>query len=83
VSDAGKPLYDPSRITVPTLIVTAEWDGLNPPAIGQALFERLGNASVKRFVVIGQATHLVMLEKNRQQLFREVRLFLDESRPEP
>jgi pimeloyl-ACP methyl ester carboxylesterase len=29
--NAGKPLYDPSRITAPTLIVTAEWDGLNPP----------------------------------------------------
>jgi hypothetical protein len=38
---------------------------------------------VKRFVEIGQATHLVMLEKNRRQLFREVQLFLDESQPEP
>ena len=25
--NAGKPLYDPARITAPTLIVTAEWDG--------------------------------------------------------
>jgi pimeloyl-ACP methyl ester carboxylesterase len=81
--NAGKALYDPSRITAPTLIVTAEWDGLNPPTSGQALFEKLTNAAEKRLVEIGQATHLVMLEKNRGQLFREVRLFLDEPRPEP
>jgi pimeloyl-ACP methyl ester carboxylesterase len=76
--NAGKPLYDPSRITAPTLIVTAEWDSVNPPAVGRALFDKLTNASVKRLVEIGQATHLVMLERNRRQLFREVRLFLDE-----
>jgi pimeloyl-ACP methyl ester carboxylesterase len=81
--NAGKPLYDPSQITAPTLIVTAEWDGLNPPALGQALFDKLTNASVKRLVEIGQASHLLMLEKNRRQLFREVQLFLDESQPEP
>jgi pimeloyl-ACP methyl ester carboxylesterase len=80
--NAGKPLYEPSRITAPTLIVTAEWDGLTPPAMGQALFDKLTNSPVKRLVEIGQATHLVMLEKNRGQLFREVQLFLDESLPE-
>jgi pimeloyl-ACP methyl ester carboxylesterase len=54
--NAGKSPYDPSRITAPTLIVTAEWDGLNPPALGRALFERLTGVPVKRFIEIGQAT---------------------------
>ena len=79
--NAGKPLYDPSRITAPTLIVSGEWDGVAPTALGQALFAKLTNTPAKRFVVIGEASHLMMLEKNRLQLFREVQLFLDEPHP--
>jgi hypothetical protein len=33
---------------------------------------------MKRLVEIGEASHLLMLERNRLQLFREVQLFLDE-----
>ena len=69
--------------SAPTLIVTAEWDGITPPALGRALFARLTSAPAKRLVEIGEATHLVMLERSRLQLFREVQLFLDEPRPEP
>ena len=32
----------------------------------------------KRLVYTGQGTHLLFLEKNRMNLFREVQLFLDE-----
>jgi pimeloyl-ACP methyl ester carboxylesterase len=76
--NAGKPLYDPARITAPTLIVTAEWDGAAPPALGRAIFTMLTSVPAKRLVEIGEASHLVMLERNRPQLFREVQLFLDE-----
>jgi hypothetical protein len=31
-------------------------------------------------VEIGEGTHTVIMEKNRMQLFREVQLFLDESK---
>jgi pimeloyl-ACP methyl ester carboxylesterase len=75
------PLYDPSRIVAPTLIVTAAWDDVNPPALGRAVFAKLTSAVTKRYVEIGDASHLVMLERNRLQLFREVQLFLDEPRP--
>ena len=68
--------------SAPTLIVTAEWDGITPPALGRALFARLTSAPAKRLVEIGEASHLVML-RSRLQLFREVQLFLDEPRPEP
>jgi pimeloyl-ACP methyl ester carboxylesterase len=33
---AGKPLYDPARITAPTLLVVGEWDGRTPPALARA-----------------------------------------------
>jgi pimeloyl-ACP methyl ester carboxylesterase len=75
---AGKPLYDPSRITVPTFIVHAEWDQDLPTPMSLAVFERLTNAPYRRFVQIGEGTHTVIMERNRMQLFREVQAFLDE-----
>ena len=77
---AGKPFYDPARIKVPTLVIVAEWDGLNPPAGAQAIFHKLPSGPDKRLVEIGEGTHFVMLEKNRMRLFREVQLFLDRAR---
>ena len=78
---AGKPLWEPSAIKAPTLIVLAEWDAGVTPATGQAVFGKLTNTPYKRLVQIGEGTHLVFLEKNRLHLFREVQLFLDEPRP--
>jgi pimeloyl-ACP methyl ester carboxylesterase len=77
---AGRPYYDPGRIVVPTLVVVAEWDRVNPAEGALALFHKLPSRPEKRFVEIGEGTHLVMLEKNRMQLFREVQLFLDNAR---
>lgn len=74
----GKPLYDPGKITVPTLIIGAEWDQDTPQAMAQAVFGLLKNAPQKRRVEIGEGTHTVIMEKNRMQLFREVQLFLEE-----
>jgi pimeloyl-ACP methyl ester carboxylesterase len=74
---AGKPLWEPSEVKAPTLIVVGEWDALLTGA--QAVFGKLSNDLYKRLVQIGHGTHLLFLEKNRIQLFREVQLFLDES----
>jgi pimeloyl-ACP methyl ester carboxylesterase len=78
---AGKPYYDPARITAPTLIAHAEWDTDTPVHMAQQLFGLLINAPWKRMVEIGEGTHTVIMEKNRVQLFNEVQLFLEE--PEP
>lgn len=75
---AGKPLYNPANIHVPTMLIVAEWDTDTPVYMAQTLFPKLVNAEPKRLVVIGDGTHGVMMEKNRMQLFREVQLFLDE-----
>jgi pimeloyl-ACP methyl ester carboxylesterase len=80
---AGKPLYNPANIRVPTMLIVAEWDADTPVHMAQTLFPKLVNAEPKRLVVIGDGTHGVMMEKNRMQLFREVQLFLDEPTPEP
>ncbi len=75
---AGKPYYDPGKITVPTLVIHAEWDADNPSSLALGLYGQLKHTPWKRFVEIGEGTHTVMMEKNRMQLFREVQLFLDE-----
>jgi pimeloyl-ACP methyl ester carboxylesterase len=75
---AGKPLYDPGEIRVPTFLVHAEWDGDLPSYMLYEYFAKLTHAPYKRYVQIGEGTHTVIMEKNRMQLFQEVQHFLDE-----
>lgn len=77
----GKPIYNAADIRVPTLLILAEQDADTPLYMAQALFPLLVNAPSKRLVVIGEGTHVVLTEKNRMQLFREVDLFFAEGRP--
>jgi pimeloyl-ACP methyl ester carboxylesterase len=76
---AGKPLYDPSAIRVPTFLVHAEWDADLPSAMLHAYFAQLTGAPYRRYVEIGEGTHTVMMERNRMQLFETVQQFLDEA----
>jgi hypothetical protein len=48
--------------------------------MAQAVFAKLTNTPLKRMVMLGEGTHTVIMERNRMQLFREVQLFLDETR---
>jgi len=77
---SGKPYYDPAQIKAPVLIVHAEWDQDLPNPMPREVFSRLTSAPYRRLVEIGEGTHTVIMEKNRDQLFNEVRLFLDELR---
>ena len=76
---AGKPLYDPAKITVPTLLIAAEWDRDTPAYMRQTLFPLLVNAPAKRYVELSEGTHTIIMERNRLQLFRAVQSFLDEA----
>lgn len=75
---AGKPLYDPADIRVPTFLAHAEWDQDLPSYMLYAYFAKLSNAPYRRYVEIGEGTHTVIMEKNRMQLFQAVQQFLDE-----
>ena len=82
---SGKPLYQPSDIRVPTLLLHAEWELLHakwdadlPTYQTQAYFNQLTHARYKRWVELGEGAHTVMLEKNRMQFFRELVGFLEE-----
>jgi pimeloyl-ACP methyl ester carboxylesterase len=75
---AAKPYYDPAKITVPTLLVQAEWDQDLPPYMAQTLFPLLVNSPGKRYVMLAEGTHTIIMEKNRLELFKAVQAFLDE-----
>lgn len=75
---AGKALYDPGEIRVPTFLAHAEWDADFPSYMLYAYFAKLTGAPFKRYVEIGEGTHTIFMERNRMQLFRAVQAFLDE-----
>ena len=76
---AGRPYYDPAKITTPTLLVHAEWDRDTPAYMAQTLFPLLVNAPGKRYIQLPEGTHTIMMEKNRLMLFEAVQAFLDEA----
>ena len=76
----GKPLYNPSDIRVPTLVIVAEWDQDTPLFMAQEVFARLVNTPYKREVVLAEGTHAIAVEKNRMELIKEVQRFLHEKR---
>jgi pimeloyl-ACP methyl ester carboxylesterase len=75
---SNRPYYDPAKITVPTLLVHGEWDQDLPPYMAQTLFPLLVNAPTKRYVMLAEGTHTMIMEKNRLELFKAVQAFLDE-----
>lgn len=79
---AGKPLYQPSDITVPVLLIHAEWDADLPTYQTAGYFEQLTKTPYKRWVQLGEGTHTVMLEKNRMQFIHAVEAFLEEADPQ-
>jgi pimeloyl-ACP methyl ester carboxylesterase len=76
---SNRPYYDPAKITVPTLLVGAEWDADLPPYMAQTLFPLLVNSPGKQYVLLAEGTHTLLMEKNRLELFKAVQAFLDEA----
>jgi pimeloyl-ACP methyl ester carboxylesterase len=75
----GKPFYNPSDIEVPVLLVHGEWDYDVPIDLALAYFGELRSAPYRRWVEIGEATHMLLLEKNRLQAFNAIRDFYTEA----
>lgn len=76
---AGRPFYEPAKITAPTLLVLGEWDQDTPPYMAQTLFPLLTASPGKRLVLLGEGTHGMWMERNRGALFQAVQVFLEEA----
>ena len=74
----GRSPYDPANISAPMMLVLAEWDQDTPLYMAQEVFAKMTNSPDKRFVILGEGTHAIALEKNRMRLIREVQQFLEE-----
>lgn len=75
-STTGEQWYDPSKIQCPTQIVVGDLDRETTPEQGMQLFNLLSPALDRRFTLIGQGTHSLLLENNRAGLHKTVAGFL-------
>ncbi len=76
---AGRPFFDPARITAPALLVLGEWDQDTPPYMAQTLFPLMTASPGKRLVILGEGTHGMWMERHRGALFQAVQVFLEEA----
>lgn len=71
----GRPLYDPSAIRCPTLLIRGGADPTSTRSDALALFDRLG-AAERHYVEIANGSHFVSAERRAPQVFGAVNCFL-------
>jgi pimeloyl-ACP methyl ester carboxylesterase len=72
----GRVAYDPAGIKSPLLVVRGEWDGLSNDLDAEWLLATATSSPEKRYVKIPEATHLMLLEEQRDDLYRATNEFL-------
>jgi len=72
----GRPLWHAANIYAPTLVIAGAYDTWSFPDDRDGLMRDLVHAPAKRSVLIPDATHFVLFEKNRMQFFEEILKFL-------
>src|SRR5471030_1490258 len=68
----NRSFYQPQDITRPVLLVHGEWDADVPLRLMTGYFTSFTASPERRWVEIGEATHMMLMEKNRLQVFRAV-----------
>jgi pimeloyl-ACP methyl ester carboxylesterase len=74
----GRPLWSASNIYVPTLVIAGQYDTWSYPEDREGLVRDLVHAPVKKSVLISDATHFVLFEKQRNVFFDEITNFLNQ-----
>lgn len=72
---SGKPLYDCSNITIPTLLVRGAADPVSTHGDAARLFEQL-NSSIKHYTIVGEGAHFMIGEKSFLQVHQIINSFL-------
>ena len=76
MQETGRPLWNASSIYVPTLVIAGEFDTWSYPEDREGLMRDLTNAPFKKSVLIKDATHFVLFEKQRMEFFSQILSFL-------
>ncbi len=77
---ARLPVVDPEKITVPTLIMRGQWDGIAGFSDLVAFFERLPNAD-KNFAVMPGISHASFQQKNYMLVYHILLSFFTQPAP--
>ncbi|MGB0835224.1 MAG: alpha/beta hydrolase [Vibrio gallaecicus] len=78
----GRPLFNAHQIKSNVLVIRGEYDKFPSNEHASRLFEDLTAAKNKQYVVIGEGTHVIHLEKNRRRLYQHVISFLISTKQE-
>lgn len=74
---AGYVAYDPAQLKFPMLVIRGEWDSLFDDADEKKFMQNIGSRTIWS-IKIENSTHLLLLEKNRLQLYQSVQEFLNQ-----
>ena len=77
---AHLPVVDPEKITVPTLIMRGQWDGIAGFADLIAFFEKLANPD-KHFAVMPGISHASFQQKNYAIVYHILLSFFTQPAP--
>ncbi len=72
----GRPLYDPRKLTMPTLLVRGADDTTATEADARKLLSAIASPE-KEYRVIAPGSHFLCVEKNRVKLYQQLDEFLD------
>jgi pimeloyl-ACP methyl ester carboxylesterase len=71
----GRAVYDPSRITMPVLLIRGSDDTTSTDTDAKALLGRIGSRE-KQYQVVSPGSHFLCVEKNRTRLYQSINAFL-------
>ncbi|MET0342100.1 MAG: alpha/beta fold hydrolase, partial [Polyangiales bacterium] len=72
----GKAPWDPGKVRARTLVIVGEWDRNTPVDGARAVHDGLRRAASRELLVLPEATHFALLEKNRGALLDALVRFL-------
>lgn len=77
---AKLPVVDPAKITVPTILMRGQWDGIASFADVLKFFEKLPNPD-KQFVVMPGISHASFQQKNYMLVYHILLSFFSQPAP--
>jgi pimeloyl-ACP methyl ester carboxylesterase len=73
---SGRPLYDPRKLIMPTLLVRGSDDTTATDTDARRLLAAIASAQ-KSYCVIAPGSHFLIMERNRSELYRRLDEFLE------
>ena len=76
----GQPLYDPAKLTMPTLLIRGSEDTTSTHAAAVRLLAEIASTQ-KQYCVLAPGSHFLCIERNRAKLYEHMNDFFAPIRP--